>query len=42
VPGKDADFVIWDVDTPADLCYLTGITPLKQIVIGGQTVYLPD
>ncbi|MEX1297740.1 MAG: imidazolonepropionase [Desulfotignum sp.] len=42
VPGKDADFVIWDVDTPADLCYLTGITPLKQIVIGGRTVYLPD
>jgi len=40
-PGKDADFVIWDVDTPADLCYLTGITPLKQVVIGGKTVYLP-
>ncbi len=37
-PGKDADFVIWDVDTPADLCYLTGITPLKQVVIGGKTV----
>lgn len=41
-PGRDADFVIWDVDTPADLCYLSGITPLKQVVIGGQTVYLPD
>jgi imidazolonepropionase len=37
-PGKDADFVIWDVDTPADLCYLTGITPLKQVVTGGRTV----
>ncbi|MDT8380342.1 MAG: imidazolonepropionase [Desulfotignum sp.] len=35
-PGKDADFVIWDVDTPADLCYFTGITPVKQVVIGGQ------
>jgi imidazolonepropionase len=42
VSGKDADFVIWDVDTPADLCYLTGITPLKQVVISGRTVYLPD
>ncbi|MGM0392841.1 MAG: imidazolonepropionase [Thermodesulfobacteriota bacterium] len=41
-PGRDADFVIWDVDTPADLCYLSGITPLKQVVIGGQTVYLHD
>jgi imidazolonepropionase len=38
-PGKDADFVIWDVDTPADLCYLTGITPLTQVVIGGKTAY---
>jgi len=37
-PGKDADFVIWDVDTPADLCYLSGVTPLKQVVIGGNTV----
>jgi len=37
-PGKDADFVIWNVDTPADLCYLTGITLLKQVVIGGRTV----
>jgi imidazolonepropionase len=36
-PGKDADFVIWDVDSPADLCYFTGITPVKQVVIGGQT-----
>ncbi len=39
-PGKDADFVIWDVDTPADLCYLTGITPLQNVVIGGKTAYV--
>jgi imidazolonepropionase len=38
-PGKDADFVIWDVDTPADLCYLSGITPLKQVVIGGKPIH---
>jgi imidazolonepropionase len=37
-PGKDADFVIWNVDTPADLCYLTGISPIEQVVIGGKTV----
>ena len=37
-PGKDADFVIWDVDTPADLCYFTGITPSGQVVIGGSNV----
>ncbi|MFN2437244.1 MAG: amidohydrolase family protein, partial [Desulfotignum sp.] len=41
-PGRDADFVIWNVDTPADLCYLSGITPLTQVVIGGRTVYFPD
>jgi len=38
-PGKDADFVIWDVTSPADLCYLSGITPLKMVVIAGQTAY---
>jgi imidazolonepropionase len=38
-PGKDADFVLWNVDTPADLCYLTGITPLQKVVIGGKTAY---
>ncbi|MFU8768916.1 MAG: imidazolonepropionase [Desulfotignum sp.] len=38
-PGKDADLAIWDVNAPADLCYLTGITPLSQVVIGGKTVY---
>ncbi|MEE4362531.1 MAG: imidazolonepropionase [Desulfotignum sp.] len=36
-PGKDADFVIWDVASPADLCYLTGITPVKMVVIEGRT-----
>ncbi len=38
-PGKDADLVIWDVDTPADLCYPVGITPVKMVVIGGKTAY---
>ncbi|WP_457552313.1 imidazolonepropionase [Desulfobacula sp.] len=34
--GKDADLVIWDIDTPADLCYLAGLTPLKMVVIQGK------
>ena len=33
--GKDADLVIWDIDTPADLCYLAGLTPIDQIMIKG-------
>lgn len=38
-PGKDADLVIWDVDSPADLCYPAGITPVKMVVTGGETAY---
>ncbi|MBC8439520.1 MAG: imidazolonepropionase [Deltaproteobacteria bacterium] len=34
--GKDADLVVWDIDTPADLCYLAGLTPIEMIMIGGK------
>ncbi len=34
--GKDADLVIWDIDTPADLCYLTGFTPIDRVMIKGR------
>jgi len=34
--GKDADLVVWDIDTPADLCYLAGLTPIKTIMIEGK------
>lgn len=37
--GKDADFVIWDIDSPADLCYLVGQTPVDQVMISGKTAY---
>ena len=37
--GKDADLVLWDIDTPADLCYLTGISPVEMVVIGGEIRY---
>ncbi|MCK5164648.1 MAG: imidazolonepropionase [Desulfobacula sp.] len=33
--GKDADLVIWDMDTPEDLCYLAGLTPIKMVMIKG-------
>jgi imidazolonepropionase len=35
-PGKDADFVLWDIDTPADLCYLTGLSPVEMVMIKGN------
>ncbi len=34
--GKDADFVLWDINTPADLCYLLGYTPVGMTVIQGK------
>jgi len=34
--SKDADLVIWDIDTPADLCYLAGLTPIKMVMIEGR------
>jgi len=34
--GKDADLVIWDIDTPADLCYAAGTCPIKQTMINGK------
>lgn len=33
--GKDADLVVWNIDTPADLCYLAGLTPVETIMIKG-------
>ena len=37
--GKDADLVVWDIDTPADLCYLGGHTPVAMVVISGKIQY---
>jgi len=34
--GKDADLVVWDIDTPADLCYLAGLTPIDRVMIKGR------
>ena len=37
--GKDADFVVWDIDAPADLSYQMGITPVNKVVIAGKIAY---
>jgi imidazolonepropionase len=35
-PGKDADFVLWDIAEPAELAYRIGFNPLQQIVRHGK------
>jgi imidazolonepropionase len=36
--GKKADFVVWDIDHPAELAYRFGFNPCYQIVRDGLTV----
>ena len=36
--GQRADFVLWDVEHPAQLCYPLGANPRVQTVFKGQTV----
>lgn len=36
--GKRADFVLWDAQHPAQLCYALGANPRLQTVFKGQTV----
>jgi len=36
--GKAADFVVWDIGRPAELCYWIGGNPARQVVRGGQVV----
>ena len=40
-PGKDADFVLWDITEPAELAYRIGFNPLKQVVRQGELLTLP-
>jgi imidazolonepropionase len=40
--GKRADFVIWNIERPADLCYWIGGTLARRIVAGGVTVSASD
>ena len=34
-PGKQADFVVWDIAEPAELCYRFGFNPAVEIVKSG-------
>ena len=36
--GKKADFVIWDIDHPAELAYRFGFNPCHQVIKDGLTV----
>ncbi len=37
-PGKDADFVIWDISEPAELAYRIGANPMNQVVRQGNLI----
>lgn len=34
--GKRADFILWDVAQPSELCYYFGRNPNKQLIIAGE------
>ena len=36
--GKAADFVIWDIERPAELAYWVGGNPCHQVVRAGEVV----
>jgi len=36
--GQRADFVVWDIERPADLCYWIGGTLAREVRIGGHRV----
>jgi len=36
--GKRADFVLWDISSPAELAYRFGFNPVRQIVRGGNAL----
>lgn len=36
--GLDADFALWDIEQPAELCYQFGVNPLTSLIKLGKTV----
>jgi imidazolonepropionase len=34
--GKRADFALWDIGRPAELCYALGANPLAGVVYRGR------
>ncbi len=39
--GKKADFALYAIGQPAELCYQFGVNPLRQLVKDGQVLRLP-
>ena len=37
--GKQADFVLWDIEHPAELAYRFGTNPCHQVVKQGRVVH---
>ena len=37
-PGKDADFVLWEIEGPEELAYRLGCNPCLQVVRAGEVV----
>ncbi len=38
-PGRDADFALWDVDSPAELVYWLGVAACRAVVRRGEIVH---
>jgi len=36
--GMQADFVLWDIDHPAELSYRIGFNPCHQVIKAGQVI----
>ena len=41
-PAKEADFVVWDIQEPAELAYRIGSNPLRHIVKGGKRIKVKE
>jgi imidazolonepropionase len=37
-PGKDADFVVWDISEPAELAYNVAFNPCSRVIRHGDPV----
>ncbi len=37
-PGKNADFVIWAIEDPAELAYSLGFNPCRQVIRNGRQI----
>jgi imidazolonepropionase len=40
-PGKEATFIVWDVEHPAEIVLQLGVNPLRERSIRGQSCPLP-